>query len=191
MPSSDDVFERAMVKAFGSEGGLSDHPDDHGGLTNYGISLRYLRNLGADRGGDIDLDGDVDAEDVLKARPADAKRLFKRDFWQASGAEDFASRLPDLACDHFDFAIVRGPANAIRALQSALNYFGADVVVDGGYGDETHGALLHFLSSYASLGAKALLSEVRRQHAIQFAKIVKRDRSQLPFLLGWELRALD
>ena len=183
-----DPFDDAMVKAFGSEGGLSDHPADRGGLTNYGLSLRYLRNLGADRGGDIDMDGDVDVQDVLAARPADARRLFRRDFWIPSGAEDIATVAPLVASETFDFAVVRGPGNAARAVQRALCDLGFPVDVDGIYGDETHAEVLRCVDGGYGPG---LLQAVRRRQCEQFVRIVENDRSQIVFLLGWIRRALD
>lgn len=192
-----EVFERlAMPKAFGSETGdasgatpaVTDVPGDHGGLTKYGITLAFLRGLGLAEG-DLDGDGDVDVQDVLAATPAKARRAFRRAFWQPSGASDFAGLYPGLACEHFDFAVVRGAENAVRALQRAANDLGESLSVDGVYGDLTHGAVLRLCDD--GFGKVALLQATRRRQCEQFLRIVEHDRSQLKFLLGWVRRALD
>lgn len=191
-----EVFDLAMRKAFGSETGdesgatpgVSNHPSDHGGLTRYGITLAFLRGLGLEEG-DLDGDGDVDVQDVLAATPAKARRAFRMAFWQPSGASDFATLYPDLACEHFDFAVVRGASSAVRALQRAANDLGEPLEVDGVYGDLTHRAVVRLCDD--GFGKVATLQAVRRRQCEQFVRIVERDRSQIVFLLGWVRRALD
>lgn len=64
------------------EGGYCNDPDDPGGATNYGISLRWLKSLGLNQG-DIDRDGDIDASDIRALSKEQAAALFKEKFWDA------------------------------------------------------------------------------------------------------------
>jgi lysozyme family protein len=45
---TDPLFRAAVTNVLISEGGLSDHPNDPGGLTNMGISIRAFPHLGVD-----------------------------------------------------------------------------------------------------------------------------------------------
>lgn len=63
----------------GHEGGFSDDPDDPGGLINFGITLAALRNAGRD----LDGDGDIDREDILRLTRAIAIEIFEEDYYCA------------------------------------------------------------------------------------------------------------
>ena len=104
------------------------------------------------------------------------------------GDEDIATVAPLVASETFDFAVVRGPGNAARAVQRALCDLGFPVDVDGIYGDETHAEVLRCVDGGYGPG---LLQAVRRRQCEQFVRIVENDRSQIVFLLGWIRRALD
>ena len=58
------AFERAFRLLLRAEGGYVNDPNDAGGATNHGISLRAVRLRDVDRDGhldfDLDRDGDVD-----------------------------------------------------------------------------------------------------------------------------------
>lgn len=187
-PRLETAFDRALARVFKLEGGQSDQPADHGGSTKFGISLRYLRTLGADRGGDIDLDGDVDAADILALRPEHARALYERDFWKASGADQVADHSEDLAAKLFEFSVVVGPVPALMALQRALGDCRSPVAVDGRFGPATYTAVLR-IDRVALTGE--LLQAFRRREAEHFLGILERDRSQLVFAVGWLRRALD
>ncbi len=61
-------FEKAVEKVLEHEGGYVDHKNDPGGATNYGISLRFVKqSTGIDL--DVDGDGDIDADDIKAMTP--------------------------------------------------------------------------------------------------------------------------
>jgi len=182
------AFDRALAQVFRLEGGDADVAADRGGKTRFGVSLRYLRNLGADRGGDIDLDGDVDAADILALRPEHARALYERDFWKASGADQLAEISETIATKLFEFSVVSGPSVGIRTLQKALLDCRAQVDVDGRFGPRTYTAVLQ-VDRTALMGE--LLQAFRRREAEHFLDIIASDRSQLLFAVGWLRRALD
>ncbi len=77
-------FDRLIVKVLEHEGGLSDHPDDPGGLTHWGISLRSYLHLGR--------------EGIRNLAKETAADIYCRDWWgpltlAAADAADVAELL--------------------------------------------------------------------------------------------------
>jgi lysozyme family protein len=70
------VFETAIDVVLRHEGGFVNNVHDSGGATNFGISLRFLRDYPGD--GDFDGDGDVDIDDIRKMTLTDAKRVYRK-----------------------------------------------------------------------------------------------------------------
>jgi hypothetical protein len=71
------TFDLAQAFTEPAEGGLVDHPNDPGGLTNLGVSLRFLK----DEGIDIDGDGVISRADIYAMTPGKTKAVFRRAFW--------------------------------------------------------------------------------------------------------------
>ena len=140
------AFESAHAFTAQWEGGLTDHPADPGGLTNYGVSLRWVQDLAQQARqkclrqhkncescpqaktlsctcADIDLvmDGDVDADDIRACTRAQAAHLFKKHFWDALCCA--ALPLP-LAVALYDGAVNMGPGRGVRQLQQGMNAVG-------------------------------------------------------------------
>lgn len=94
------AFDRAVAHVLEIEGGVVDHPDDPGGLTNMGISLRSYPQLG--RAG------------ILNLTRAQAIDIYHRDFWEPIAAMTGDDRLRFAA---FDAAVNHGLARAQRWLR--------------------------------------------------------------------------
>ena len=107
-------------------GRLVKHPQDPGGHTRLGITLRTLRRW---RGSD-----DVTPDDLWEMTHEEVKAIYHAFYWNAVRAD----RLPP-GVDYvvFDFAVNSGPARAVKTLQELLR-----VTVDGVVGDETARAAL-------------------------------------------------
>lgn len=126
-----DIFEKAQAFVARWEGGLVDHDNDPGGITNRGVSLRWLRAIGCD----IDGDGDIDQDDIRAVTPEVAANLFYTHFWVAPGL----SALPPLVgVAIYDGAVNMGAGRAVRQLQAACNTVSRDQLeVDGRIGNQT------------------------------------------------------
>ena len=156
------------------EGGYAEQEQDPGGATNYGISVRFLRGLGVNVG-DIDGDGDVDADDVRALTPDDAARLMKREFWDGLGLNEVKERC---AMVLYDTAVNMGPAFARRMAQRALG-----VRADGAWGPVTRAALRECDDRKTAVA----MCHLRRARYHELA----RDNPELSvFLRGW-LRRVD
>lgn len=60
------------------EGGYVNDPDDPGGATNFGVTIRTMRRLGLD----LDHDGDVDKHDVQMLSRAQAVDIFIKHYFE-------------------------------------------------------------------------------------------------------------
>lgn len=118
----DMLFEAAVALIIDLEGGISDHPDDPGGLTKYGITIEQYPELGKDG--------------IRTLTIEKAKELYKRDYWDKIRGDDVAKIAPNLAVCYFDCAVNQGYPTAIRLLQQALG-----VGMDGKFGPVTMNSL--------------------------------------------------
>jgi lysozyme family protein len=105
-------FHDAFEMVIGHEGGVSNHPDDPGGLTKYGITSREYPNL-----------------DIRNLTLGQARNIYKADYWDEIQGDDLPGRIAALV---FDSAVNQGPARAIKLMQKALG-----VQADGIIGKRT------------------------------------------------------
>lgn len=95
----DDAFERLI----GHEGGYSNHPDDPGGETKFGVSKRSYP-----------------MEDIAALTLDRAKAIYRHDFWGPAGCDS----VPDaVRFDLFDMAVNSGNRQAIKTLQRTVGTF--------------------------------------------------------------------
>lgn len=160
------------------EGGLTDHPSDPGDITNFGVSLRWLKSLGHELG-DIDNDGDIDADDIRALTLQQAGELFRQKFWDAYSL----SALPQLtATIHYDCMVNTGPKQATLIAQRACNAlvgpYGAKLAVDGILGPKTR----NFLNMHATPTLAAAMIERRKGF---YRNLVVKRPDLAPFERGW------
>jgi lysozyme family protein len=147
------------------EGGISNHPDDRGGLTRFGLTLR----------------------EYLRLRPGNGEAQFRaltRDEVIDILTEEWALkpgywRIADqwLMWAVIDFAIHSGPVVATKALQRALG-----IPADGVFGRQTELAV-------SSTDPERLFRRLMANRVRHFAQIIRRNPSQLSFAGGWFERA--
>ena len=94
------TFDQVFDKLISHEGGYVFNPHDPGGETKFGISKRSYPHL-----------------DIHSLTLADAKTIYRRDFWDRAQCDKMH---PDLAFDLFDGAVNSGIGQAIRWLQRAV-----------------------------------------------------------------------
>ena len=171
------------------EGGLVDHENDRGGITNYGVSLRYARNVGLDLNGD----GAVDGEDIRLVTPDKALVLYREDFYTGPRIHRLPEALQPLMTD---FAVNSGPPRAVMELQDTLersrrmapSELGSQpVAVDGVIGPGTTGAAKR---THDAMGGY-LVNAVANARLDFLNSLVEADPSQAVFLDGWERRVRE
>lgn len=113
-------FERAFDLLITHEGGHSNHPDDPGGATMYGVTEVVARAegyIGPMRELSLDF----------------AKQVYRKRFWDACRCD----QMPDvIRYPLFDAAVNSGPSQAIKWLQAAVG-----VKADGAIGPVTQQAV--------------------------------------------------
>ncbi len=169
-------FKEYLKTIFANEGGLSNNKFDKGGITKYGISIRFLRAEGID----IDEDGDIDADDILWLNEEQAEQLYYQFFYLRAKVDQIDSQ--KVAVQLFDMSVNHGVASAVRMLQKVLRNIGYKIVVDGIIGSQTLGIVNQ---ADAELVNKNLV-DMRLDF---YNQIVNSNPSQRFNLAGWRRRA--
>lgn len=113
-------FDIAFERLIGHEGGYVNHPEDPGGETNWGVTLRTAREAG--------YTGSM--RDLTREQ---AKEIYRTAYWGRAKAEQYDGAI---AFQVFDAAVNHGIGQAIRFLQRAVG-----VADDGAVGPVTLAAV--------------------------------------------------
>ncbi len=159
------IFELAFKKLIDIEGGYSDHEDDYGGKTKYGLTENQL-NL-------FCYDGKV--KDLTKD---EAKELYYKHFWKEPKINKIKNRW--IQMEIFEQGVNMGPSEAIERLQKAYNILtGEGITEDGIIGPQT----LKAVNTYSE--PNKLYKVLNCEQYNKYKELVKKDDSQRVFLLGW------
>ena len=161
-------FEDAVEFVLKWEGGLSDHPNDPGGITNYGISIKFAGSIKFDITGD----NKTTAADIRNLTRPRAKQIYKDHFWLAANCDQMPEGI-NLAV--FDAAVNMGVRRAIMFLQMSVR-----TKPDGIWGPNTRAAL-------ESANRFSTLWEYQARRNRFYGKIRNFDT----FGLGWMRRSAD
>ena len=175
--SINNSFEGAVGCVLGNEGGFVSDLKDRGGITNYGITLRFLQ------GHNIDLNGDgiTDERDIIEMTIPQAKWVYRKFIWELNGYDRFIHS--DIATKAFDMSTNMGESQATKLLQRAINLLSdVDIVVDGVRGVKT-------MNMANMLNPFDLLHEMRLQSMDFYHALVAKRPANAKFLNGWLKRA--
>ena len=153
-------FDEIIEVTLHHEGGYVHDPKDLGGETNFGIAKRFYPDV-----------------DIKNLTEDEAKEIYKKDYWVKNKVEELPANLRHI---FFDMCVNQGRGRAVKILQKAANAKGADLVVDGGLGPKTIGAL-----------SGVELDRVRAYRVKYYADLVTRKPDLEKFYFGWFRRALE
>jgi lysozyme family protein len=151
-------------------GGFTNDTRDAGGATRWGISQRFLsRYLGRE----------VEASEIENLNLEEAKAVYRDEFWEATRIGEID--ISPIRVALFDFAVLFGPAAAIKNAQLALRFIGRDLKVDGVLGSLTlreisTAPVMTFLLNYRT---------AMKAHAYQ---VSLNPVTNAGYLRGWENR---
>lgn len=117
-------FDESFRKLLLHEGTFSNHPQDKGGVTMYGVTQRVWEEW---------VGHPVDEKAMRALTPQKVKPLYKRKYWDAVRGDDLPAGVDYCV---FDAAVNSGPGRAIKWLQQALN-----ITQDGSIGPKTIAAV--------------------------------------------------
>ena len=176
-------FDECVNVVVGFEGGFSDHPQDSGGKTKYGITASTLESAKAK--------GWVPSNITIKNIKLDhAKTIYKKGYWDAIQADSLPHPL-DLIL--FDSAVNHGPNAAVKLLQKSLNTLlpYTELKVDGIIGPLTLRAVRDYEGfqdapgSHNKSNIRYLCIDVLINRIELYLSIVLNNKSQEKFLKGW------
>jgi lysozyme family protein len=165
--TEDDILAGILER----EGGYTDHPQDRGGPTHFGVTASTLgeaRKLGRP----------ATREEVHALTREEALAIYKRRYVDNPGFTEAAIPYAPLRAQVIDHGVLSGPMTAVQDLQQVLG-----VDVDGIFGRRTKEALQR-----ANLPAVHVA--LVKARTMRLVRLVQQRPSQLVFLAGWVQRAL-
>lgn len=175
--SPEERFQYAVKVVLKHEGGLSNNKADPGGITKYGLSLRFLKNENIDDDGD----GDVDLDDVIHLDLSDADEIYAKFWWQKYNYNEINDL--KLATKIFDSSVNMGASQCHKLLKRAINRMVTIGVPENGVLDT------HTIALINKMNAEHLLENLRLEERDFYLELVERHPPLKVFEKGWLNRA--
>ena len=172
------------------EGGLSDDAADRGGLTNYGVSIEFLKDFASDSDNRVKLISlgvhplPVTRSTIKYLTEEQAKFIFRLEFWSPLHLDDLPLQIAVLL---YDAAVNSGRSQSVKLAQRGYNAcvtYGTKLTVDGKLGPLTRAAL-------SKTNTKPVRQAIITARENFYKDIVRNKPSQYVFLDGWLNRAED
>jgi len=155
-------FDLAIKFVLNAEGGYSNHPNDHGGQTNFGIT--YLTFKEAKKRGIIS----DNLNSVKDLTLQDAKNIYQAMFWDKINGDALPT---DVSIALFDTAVNMGVSASVKMLQGILG-----VQQDGIVGSQTLSAIQNYSGS--------IIDDFLDARKTKYEELAERP-GQGVFLKGW------
>lgn len=172
------AFEKGFTDVVGMEGRYSNNPNDSGGETMFGITVKTARAVGY--------------AGPIKDMPLEvAKRIYKIQYWDLLKLDQVAEMSATVACEMFEASVNCGPAVAGGFLQTALNVFNRqqknypDVEVDGLIGPSSLYALKQYFATHGKRAEAVMLKALNCQQGSFYLTLSLKRPKDEEFAYGW------
>lgn len=174
-----------MIEAtIGKEGGYSNHPNDTGGATMWGITERVARKYGY-------------AGDMRNLPRDKAVAIYRQAYAIDPGFAAVAEIMPTVGEELFDTGVNMGPAVPSIWLQEWLNVFNAggtlypDVKEDGDIGPGTLAALKAYKAKRGAEAEEVLLRALNCSQGERYKQLSRSRAANESFTYGWLRTRVD
>lgn len=159
------------------EGGYSNHPNDRGGATRWGVTQAVARKYGY-------------LGDMRNLPREKAVEIYHNIYWKTPRLEQIAHFAPILAAEIFDTAVNMGTHTAIRFLQRSLNALQDDedralLTLDGVIGSQSLSALERYLKLRGARGERVLTRAIDSLQGAKYIRLAEKRPANRVFLFGW------
>lgn len=164
------------------EGGFSNHIEDSGGATMYGITEAVAAENGYN---------------VRNLTKDQAYTIYERRYWHPILLDEVATLSRDIARELFDTGVNAHPSKAIKFLQRSLNSLNnrerlyPDVTVDGKMGRYTLEALSTYLKRRGENGERVLLNMLNSLQSTFYLELAESRPKDEKFQHGWQSNRVD
>jgi lysozyme family protein len=176
-------FDLAIPTILQHEGLLVNDPTDPGGITNYGISLRYLKRLVEQDPQSlmnycVDHQGIIDAIDIREMSQQQAIEIYKAQWWDRYNYSAILDQR--LATKVFDLSVNMGSHAAHKLLQISCNNIAGKecLAVDGVLGARS-------IVIINNSDAATLLLQFKAEAVQYYRQLADRKTILKKFLHGW------
>lgn len=179
--SGNEMFLRAWVRTGSFEKGYANNPNDKGGETNHGITVKVARAYG--------YTGSM--EDLPKTT---ACEIAKKQYWDVLRLDDIGALSEKIADELFDTGFLSGSSVAAIFLQRGLNTFNRsnrptpdydEVTEDGHLGAVTVHMLAIYLGLRKDIGEAVMLACLNCQQGNYLMEASRANKNDEEFEFGW------
>ena len=166
-------FDAILMRTLGIEGGVSDDPDDRGGLTNFGITTKTYNAA-------VEL-GIIEANEngVRGLSLLEVKAIYYEMYWKPLNL-DYVDNVA-IAEEIFDTGVNAGISKSAKIVQRALQALGEDLERDGNLGSVTLG----LVNKWIKEAPEVFFILLNALQGTFYVEITENDPSQSKFLKGW------
>jgi len=171
-------LEEILTKILQKEGFRSNHSDDLGGDTTYGITEKTARKLGYSG-----LMADLSKQQ--------ARDLYRREYIERVRFDEIHKISATIGHELIDTGVNMGQVIAAKFLQRWLNAYNkkqayyADLLVDGLIGSATLNALKAFLKHRGNEGEQVLCKSLNCSQGARYLDITEARERNETFVYGW------
>lgn len=179
-------FNDAIETVLMHEGGFVNDPNDPGGATNFGISIRFLKSLKENdieylKNAGVLVPSSITVDFIRTLSQFNAETIYEIFFWNKNGYSKINDI--DVATKVFDISVNTGSLYSNRCIQYAVrSVTGKELSYDGILGAES-------INAINSCEPKSLLCALKSEVAGYYRSLVAIVPSRKIYLNGWLNRA--